>query len=143
MVERVTIEDLQSLAALYEELNGCKTDIERMTESFRRIEADPNYYLLCYKNQSNEICGSVMGIVCHDVVGDCRPFMVIENVIVSSKFRGQGVGRQLMEKVESIARERNCYYTMFISLRKRKEAHMFYESLGYRNDVVQGYKKYL
>ena len=31
----------------------------------------------------------------------------------------------------------------FISDAHRKEAHQFYESLGYKLDEVQGFKKYL
>jgi GNAT superfamily N-acetyltransferase len=84
-----------------------------------------------------------MGVVCHDLVGECRPFMVIENVIVSRDCRRQDVGTALMQAMEKIARRRKCYYIMFVSKSRRKEAHRFYESLGYRLDAVQGFKKYL
>ncbi|MFD2877411.1 GNAT family N-acetyltransferase [Paenibacillus rhizoplanae] len=60
-----------------------------------------------------ELLGSLMGIVCQDLVGDCRPFMVIENVVVSSRARRQGLGKKLMTAIEAIAHERDCYYIIF------------------------------
>ncbi|HOV70464.1 MAG TPA: GNAT family N-acetyltransferase, partial [Clostridia bacterium] len=59
-----------------------------------------------------------MGIVC---VGSCRPFMVLENVIVSQPYRRTGIGRKLMEYIEKYARSVNCnYYIMFVSRANRK-----------------------
>ncbi|MNZ70717.1 putative acetyltransferase [compost metagenome] len=83
-----------------------------------------------------------MGIICQDIVGDCRPFMVIENVVVSNHIRRQGIGQKLMAKIEGIARERNCYYIIFVSGGQRKEAHAFYEKLGFKDEKVEGYRKH-
>ena len=49
----------------------------------------------------------------------------------------------LMEEIENIGRIRDCFYTMFVSGSRRKEAHLFYEAVGYDLDLVQGFKKYL
>lgn len=76
-------------------------------------------------------------------VRQCKPFVVIENVIVKSTCRGRGIGKMLMEKIEQIGRNRGCFYTMFVSGGKRKEAHRFYEAMGYDLGCVQGFKKYL
>lgn len=38
---------------------------------------------------------------------------------------------------------RGCFYTMFVSAADKKEAHTFYESIGYGFNAVQGFKKYL
>jgi len=69
--------------------------------------------------------------------------MVIENVVVKSKFRGRGVGTQLMQHLETMAQSRNFYYTMFVSAGHRKNAHKFYEAVGYEMGLVQGFKTYL
>lgn len=143
IVESVQLSDLKSLSELYEELNGITTDINKMRDNLEWILLNPDYYLMCVKNEINQLIGSALGIVCHDIVGECRPFMVLENMIVSKKYRKLGVGKKLVQQVEQIARNRNCYYIMLVSLLKRKEAHKFYQSLGYSLDVVQGFKKYL
>jgi GNAT superfamily N-acetyltransferase len=82
-----------------------------------------------------------MGIFCLDLVGECKPFMVIENVIVSKRVRRQGIGKKLMHKIEEIAKERGCSYTIFVSGEERKEAHLFYEKLGFKEENVVGYRK--
>lgn len=134
--------DLESLSKLYEELIGERTNLDKMNQNFRLMESNPNYIVLTAK-EDNSVIGSVMGIICLDLVGECKPFMVIENVVVKSAWRGRGIGAKLMEEIEEIGRERNCYYTMFVSGSHRKEAHQFYKAIGYDLDFVQGFKKYL
>ncbi len=144
MVEIIVIKcnDLPDLSLLFEELSGKKSDIDKMVNNFKWMEKNEDYFVLGAK-YNGKLVGSLMGIICHDLVGECRPFMVIENVIVSNKLRGQGIGKELMFEIEKIAKEKNCYYTMFVSGFQRKDAHKFYESLGYKVNEVQGFKKYL
>ena len=40
---------------------------------------------------------------------------LLENVIVSSKFRGLGIGKRLMKEIERISKGMGCYYTMHMS----------------------------
>lgn len=144
MVEIKEIEEhsLAELNELYNELINRRTDPAKLEEAYRSIQADSRYILLgAYVD--GELLGSVMGIVCQDLVGDCKPFMVIENVVVSSRSRRQGLGKQLMNAMEEIAHERNCYYIILVSGEQRKEAHVFYEELGYRDEKVEGYRKHL
>ncbi len=140
-IENVSLDDVQPLAELYEELTGGPSNLEKMAQNLRRIKEDPDYIVLVAKEE-DLIVGSVMGIICLDLVGDCRPFMVIENVIVKGLWHGKEIGTQLMEEIEKIGSARNCYYTMLVSGGHRKEAHQFYEKVGYDSDV-RGFKKYL
>jgi GNAT superfamily N-acetyltransferase len=144
MIEIISIEenDLRGLVPLFEELSYVNCNFDKMLSNFRWIAQNENYVILGAKYKG-KIVGSLMGIICHDLVGECKPFMVIENVIVTSAFRGLGIGKKLMIEIERIGKEKNCYYTMFVSGSKRKDAHKFYESLGYGIDDVQGFKKYL
>ncbi|MCX7710842.1 MAG: GNAT family N-acetyltransferase [Clostridia bacterium] len=142
VISQVELDDLEELSNLYEELSGSKTDSGKMLENFKWMKSNPDYIVLGAK-YGRKLVGTLMGIICHDIVGACRPFMVIENVVVDSRMRGKGVGKELLYKIEEMGRERNCYYTMFVSNAQRKEAHKFYESVGYSLDLVQGFKKYL
>ncbi|MNT93826.1 putative acetyltransferase [compost metagenome] len=69
--------------------------------------------------------------------------MVIENVIVSRSARRLGIGKMLMTEMEKQAKARNCYYIIFVSGAQRKEAHAFYEELGFKDEAVVGYRKHL
>ena len=48
-----------------------------------------------------------------------------------------------MSNIEKAAVERNCTVIMLTSSIHRKEAHKFYESVGFRGDVAKGFRKYL
>lgn len=141
-IRPVQTDDLKDLSVLYEELTGKKTDDEKLAVAFKSIMEDHRYIVLG-SYVDGRLAGSLMGILCQDLVGDCRPFMVIENVIVSGQFRRQGVGRRLLADIENIARERGCYYIILVSGGHRKEAHSLYEALGFKDENVEGYRKHL
>lgn len=136
-------DDLKDLTLLYEELLGKKTNLQIFKEKFDCINSNPDYMLVGAKDDSGNLVGSLLGIICQDLGGDCKPFIVVENVIVKSSCRGLGIGRKLMGFIEEYARTRNCYFSMLVSAYNRKDAHRFYESVGYANEVVKGFKKYL
>lgn len=142
-IDRINAEDINELADLYKELLYVEADLEKMRKSFQFINSNDKYILLGARNAENKLVGSVLGIICQDIIGSCNQFMVIENVIVKSNKRGLGIGKQLMTYIEDYAQKNNCYYTMLISSSYRKEAHKFYQAVGYDIDAVQGFKKYL
>lgn len=142
-ISSINASDLGELAVLYEELTGKKTNLVLMESLFKKITDNTDYILIGAKDKEQRLVGSVMGIICTDIVGECQPFLVLENVIVNKKCRRQGIGGKLIQYIENWARERNCYYIMLVSLIQRKDAHEFYEVNGYKPGVVQGYKKYL
>jgi GNAT superfamily N-acetyltransferase len=142
-IDSVKKSELTELAALYKELTGTETNMEKLEDSFAFIDTNPDYALIAAKEGHGALLGSLLGVICHDAAGDCRPFMVIENVIVRAAYRGQGIGKQLMEHIEAWGRQRECYYVMFVSASSRKASHRFYESAGYSLTAVQGFKKYL
>ncbi len=56
----------------------------------------------------------------------------IGGLVVADGFRGQGVGRRLMESAEAWAREQGCPLMRLRSNIIREQAHQFYRNLGYR-----------
>lgn len=140
-IRMLQVGDLPQLATLYGELVEEKSSPEAMRSTFDKIASDDNYRLLG-AFEEGRLAGSLMGVICKDLIGECRPFMVIENVIVSEAFRGKKVGKLLMQEAERIARERRCAYALLVSSGFRKEAHAFYESLGYTEDV-RGFRQRL
>ncbi|EPY09287.1 hypothetical protein AZ66_11585 [Paenibacillus sp. E194] len=134
--------ELLALSELYQELMGQQTNQSKLEQVYRTIQHNEQYIILGAFDEE-QLVGSLMGIICHDLVGDCKPFMVIENVIVSPLVRRQGVGNKLMQEIENMARQRDCYYIIFVSGEQRKEAHQFYERLGFKDEKVEGYRKHL
>jgi len=140
-IDRISRNDLPELAELFKELTGNEQFIQRMEKNYFLIENNNDYIILGAKID-NRLAGSLMGIVCLDFADECRPFMLIENVVVLKQFQGQGIGKELMRCIENICIERNCSYNLFVSGSHRKDAHEFYKSIGYELNVVQGFKKF-
>jgi ribosomal protein S18 acetylase RimI-like enzyme len=134
--------DLSQLAGLQTELINEESNIHRMRELLPVILKDNNYCLLGAEKEGR-LVGSLVGIVCHDLVWKCVPFMVVENVIVTKELREQGIGRMLIEEIERIAKARDCRYIMLVSSAKRRKALGFYRALGYDSAQYRAFKKFL
>ncbi|MGO4109477.1 GNAT family N-acetyltransferase [Paenibacillus sp. YAF4_2] len=141
VIREAELRDIDDLSTLFEELMEVPSNKEAMSRQLVKITSDSHYFLAAACD-GDKVIGTAMGIECYDLVGNCYPFLVIENVIVSSDYRGQGVGKQLMLHLEQVARERGCSYIIFVSSGYREKAHQFYRTLGYSSDN-QGFKKQL
>ena len=130
--------DLPQLAGLLEALTGLATPLANLEPAYARMARHPDYHLVGVRD-GDRLAGAVCGLVCLDCVGTCRPYLVVENLIVAESFRRRGVGRLLMEELESRARRRGCFYAMLVSGRGRVAAHGFYAALGYEEQA--GFKK--
>lgn len=59
----------------------------------------------------------------------------INGLVVEDEYRGNGIGRLLVETAEAWARRRNCTSMRLVSNVVRERAHEFYKRLGY--DVLK------
>ncbi len=141
-IGRLTENDLPALAELYKQFWGEDSCLERMRATFRRLKDRPDYVFLGAKTDGR-LVGSVLGIVCEELYGQCVPFMVVEDVIVDAEWRRRGIGSALMCELENQAVGGGCGYIIFVTEVERTDAHRFYESLDYDPDAYKGFKKRL
>jgi GNAT superfamily N-acetyltransferase len=134
--------DLPELVRLYRQFRGEDSPLEDMERTFRRLDSDGNYILLAAR-ENGHLVGSVLGILCRELYGPCRPFMVVEDVIVDQAHRRRGIGKALMRRIEQKALENQCSSIMLVTDAKRVEALGFYENLGYHPGRYRACKKYL
>ncbi len=138
---RILLEnDLKPLAKLYKQFWNVDSNIEKMKIKYKELENNPNYIFLCaiiYKI----VVGSVMGIVCEELYGECRPYMLMEDLVVDKEYGRMGIGKSLMNELEKIAKERDCYQMLFITDTDRRNAVSFYESLGFDSKTHIGFKR--
>ncbi len=72
------------------------------------------------------------------------PVVALGGIVVEETQRGTGIGRRLMEQAEQWGRAHDCEAVYLKTNIIRHEAHVFYESLGYRNVKTQyAYRKAL
>ncbi len=135
------LEDIEGLDRLYLQLSSNDHGLSsRYKEIFAQMESDSAYHLLVAVNEDNVVVGSILGIICKSLAARYEAFLVIEDVIVDDTLRRAGIGRALFEKIEQIALENSCAYSILVSSGFRKVAHRFYENMGYTENVV-GFRK--
>ncbi len=141
-IERLQRTDLPRLAKLFQQFRGEASSQDAMRATLERIIVNSAYVLLAAR-QAGRLVGFVMGVVCEDLYGDGRPFMVIEDLIVDQALRRQGVGQALMAAVEKAAIARNCGQIILVTEAERTDAIRFYHALGYDAGTHRGFKKSL
>jgi hypothetical protein len=88
-IDKLHMNDLKDLKCLYEDaFEGSTTDYNKMIDTYNQIKDNSNYIVLCAKTDG-KIVGSVFGIVCCELFGQCKPFMVLEDVAVLKDYRRQ------------------------------------------------------
>ena len=141
-IERITETDLPELALLYQQLQPNEASLEKMKAALQVIQHNPNQVVLGAKIDG-QLVGSVLGLACQMLFGQCKPFLVVEDVVVDANHRRAGVATALMRAIEQYAGECHCSYIMLITDTDREGAQRFYASLGYKTDPYKGFKKAL
>jgi glucosamine-phosphate N-acetyltransferase len=57
----------------------------------------------------------------------------VDELVVDKNHRGQGIGKKLMRRIEEIAISNQCKQIELDSAFHRKEAHLFYENIGFKS----------
>ncbi|MCR9258698.1 MAG: GNAT family N-acetyltransferase [Pseudomonadaceae bacterium] len=86
--------------------------------------------------------GNVMGGITANTIWD---WLQIGVLWLPDELRGQGFGHQLLERIETIGRDKGCKHAMLNTF--EFEAREFYESHGYEvesqtNDFPEGHTQY-
>ena len=141
-IRKIQEMDLKDLAELYKVLSDEPCDHEEMKRKFHLIDGNQDYHLLGAEIDG-KIVGTLMAIVCHDLVSGYKAFMTVENVATSEEYRGMGIGKALFGEAERIAREHECSYIYLVSGPTRVLAHKMYAKLGYNEEGALGFRKQL
>ena len=134
--------DLPALVLLYKGFWGEESSVDKMKSTFSKLKNNPDYIFLA-AHCDDQLVGSVMGIICHELYGECKPFMVVEDLVVDKNTRRKGIGSLLMNSIEQKAKERDCCHIILVTETNRHDACQFYESLGFDPEKNKGFKKKL
>ena len=62
-----------------------------------------------------------------------RPFGFIEDVFVDEKYRGQGIGTDLVKAMIEEAKANDCYKLILTSRYEKPKVHALYEKIGFKD----------
>lgn len=129
-----TDSDFTDLSSMMQELSS---NIVFTRESLERMLADPNSHLYVIREDGRIVACASLCIYHQPFSTDAT----IESVVVSSKMRGRGLGRKLMEHlIEEAARiDVDCIH--LTSNPKREAANALYQKMGFEKKETNCYTK--
>lgn len=71
----------------------------------------------------------------------CGKYLEADNVVVDENARSLGIGQQLQQELERIARENQCNVMMLDAYLENTAGHRFYERAGYEKKGYHFIKK--
>jgi GNAT superfamily N-acetyltransferase len=130
--------DLPALIALFatDPLGGHGDTIEpsafpNYLAAFHAIKTSPDQTL--YAAELNgEVVGTFQTMVTTSLTGRGSSSLIIEAVQTRDDMRGQGIGARMIEYCIADARQRGVRLVQLTSNAARKDAHRFYERLGFK-----------
>ena len=114
---------------------------ESYVRAFEEIQNDKNNELIVAE-KDGEIVGTLQITFTPSISFQGGKRATVEWVRVDAKFRGQGIGKELMKWAIKRAREENCIAVQLTTNADRLDAHRFYENLGFKGSHF-GMKLYL
>jgi GNAT superfamily N-acetyltransferase len=136
-IRLATVEELPDVLRLYHD-TGVERDssltLADAEQWFQRIQQYPNYtlWIATLKELDDRRVGTFALLVMDNLVHHGSPSGIVEGVAVDPEFQGQGIGRQMMQVAMAQCRAAGCYKLSLTTNLRRKEAHAFYESLGFQ-----------
>jgi predicted N-acetyltransferase YhbS len=122
--------DAERIALLCHEL-GYPTSHEEVEQRIQKVQTNNQHIVYVAILESGDVIGWIHGHICELVI--TSPQVMILGLIVDQNYRGQGIGRRLVQQIEQWSLEQDCRHILVRSNVIRKEAHRFYENIGFTN----------
>jgi len=108
---------------------------ESYVNAFQEIDADPNNELIVAE-LDGEVVGTFQLTYTPSISFQGGKRCTVESVRVDEKYRGQGIGREMMLWAIERAKAKGCISMQLTTNNDRTDAHRFYESLGFSKSHV-------
>jgi GNAT superfamily N-acetyltransferase len=104
---------------------------ESYYKAFDALARDPNNRLLIAE-LNGEIVGTLQITFIHGLSRQGAKRALLEAVRVATPYRGKGIGEEIVRAAIEIARQAGCAMVQLTTDKSRKDAHRFYERLGFQ-----------
>lgn len=125
--------DLKSILCLYREAQIDQQQTLCLDEAetlFARMKSYPDYRLFVAQ-KNHKTVGSFALLIMDNLGHSGTPSAIVEDVAVHPEHQRQGIGKAMMKLAISLSREAGCYKLLLSSNLGRKDAHAFYEAMGF------------
>ena len=126
MIRALEEKDLSQCLELLKELTVVG-EVPNFIEIFKQIKNNKIHHIFVYELE-DKIVGMATLFVEQKFIHSGKCVGHIEDVVVSEKYRGMGIGKLLVEKCVQLAKENNCYKVILDCDDKNVP---FYSKLGF------------
>ena len=137
MIRTVQVKDAGQIIDLCHQSLGYDSTLEKVVAQIDKLNSpDSGHFCFVYEeDQTGHILGYVEAEVHESLYSDAG--LNILGLAVFPSAQGRGIGRRLMERVEELAKSKHYAFIRLNSASHRKEAHLFYERIGYEGNKTQ------
>jgi PhnO protein len=139
IVRPTNASDLNSVYELLNQLKGSLHNREVFEQTFTQNLVDPliHYFVAIY----NQKPIGFISLHVQQILHHSKRTGEIQELIIDEKYRGKGIGKMLMEKVELLAKELKLEEVELTTRIHRIDAQAFYKKLGYSNTHLKMVKE--
>src|SRR5688500_3623182 len=131
MIRIINEQDAIEMAELIKQLASSSAEIhtDMIRSKILEMAHHPHLRVFGYE-QDGKIAGTCTLARIEGLSHGCRPFAIIENVVVLESTRSNGIGRQLVRHAIDLAQTWNCYKVVLETGTTQEWKLKFYESCG-------------
>jgi GNAT superfamily N-acetyltransferase len=127
-IRNIAEQDAEAINALSTQL-GYTMPIEQTLANIRSVSGTHGHNAFVAIHE-NKIIGWIGAAVALQI--ESAPFCEIKGLIVDERYRGHGIGKLLIEQVKQWSKESGNKTLRLRCNTTRKEAHLFYHHLGFK-----------
>ena len=137
MIRSVQVKDAGQIRDLCHQALGYDSTLEKVAAQIDKFNSPvSDHFCFVYEeDQTGNILGYVEAEVYESLYSDAG--LNILGLAVFPSAQGRGIGSRLMERVEDLAKSKHYAFIRLNSASHRKEAHVFYERIGYEGNKTQ------
>ena len=136
IIEKLRTAHVPQVVTLQQQIVPYPIDPDAAVKQYETMSQQVDCLVLVAR-EGETILGTVSGFCCRGLAGS---FLAIEDLIVREDLRGSGIGTKLMDTLHQFGKRSGCCYAILVSSGFRKQAHHFYEKIGYIEEV-RGFRK--
>lgn len=137
MIRTAQVKDAGQIRDLCHQALEYDSTLEKVAAQIDKFnQPDSGHFCFVYEDdQTGNILGYVEAEAYESIYSDLG--LNILGLAVFPFAQGHGIGRQLMKRIETLAQTHNYAFIRLNSGSHRKEAHVFYERIGYEGNKTQ------
>jgi GNAT superfamily N-acetyltransferase len=122
-------QDIEKMVQMSNEI-GYEVRYEKFSERINELIKNDSLSIIVAANEENKIIGWIQIEICNFLFLDktCN----ILGIFIDKNYRGNKIGRKLIEKAEIWAKEKECLVLKICSDITRIDSHAFYEHMGFK-----------